>query len=173
MRDENTVFAEYRGAEGPAREALERELVSLLFRHALALTYLRLGRSHPHFANLIVWRALQNAHRYEGRNGAKFSTWFHQLARNMCETKWRERYRRPKEVELGSVPPPSAEPVRVDARMELERLAEDLEPHDRELLARKLEGATPEEISRDLGETANVVNVRWHRLKRKLKEKLK
>ena len=80
--EEDVVFAQYQGATGPERFALELELVRLLQKHAHAVCYQVLRDHRPDLVNTAIYQALKHAKNFRG--DSKFSTWFHTIILRRC-----------------------------------------------------------------------------------------
>jgi RNA polymerase sigma factor (sigma-70 family) len=169
--DENEVYAAYREATGDDKERLETQLIQLLRKHAHALVYLKLHEHREDLVNYAVWLAIRDHESYEGRNGARFSTWFHHVVIRVCQMSLRSKERQ-REVSLEDVPEPSTPGAdTADRQIELGRLFEEhLSAEEKELVRLRLAGADSQEIADQLGVAPSTVRVRFARLRDRLAE---
>jgi RNA polymerase sigma factor (sigma-70 family) len=169
MPGENEVYAAYRDATGDEKEQLEAELIRLLRKHAHALVYLKLKEHREDLVNYAVWLAIKDHLSFESRNDAKFSTWFHHVVTNVCNTALRVKQRQ-REVALDDVSEPSVDgTAAVHQQLELERLMDDhLSDEEKTLVRLRLSGADSQEIARELGVAPSTVRVRFGRLRDRL-----
>jgi RNA polymerase sigma factor (sigma-70 family) len=169
--NENEVFIAYRDATGEEKNRLETELIHLLRRHAKALVYLKLKTHREDLVNYAVWLAIRDHKDFEGRNGAKFSTWFYHIVMNVCNTALRGKQRQ-REVPFDDILEPSVDTIHaMDSQMELDRLFGDhLSEEENALVRLRLAGADSEEIADALGVAPATVRVKFLRLKERLTE---
>lgn len=166
---ENEVFAAYREATGDEKTRLETDLIYLLRKHAKALVYLKLKEHREDLVNYAVWLAIRDQDAFEGRNNAKFSTWFHHVVTNVCNSALRGKQRR-REVALDDILEPAADTIEVtENQMELERLfGAHLSDEENELVRLRLAGADSEEIAAVLDVAPATVRTKFRRLKERL-----
>lgn len=167
--DENQVYAAYRDATGDEKERLEIELIHLLRKHAHALVYLKLKEHREDLVNYAVWLAIRDHLSFESRNDAKFSTWFHHVVTNVCNTVLRVKQRL-REVALDDVSEPSIDGTSsIHQQIELDRLVDDhLSDEEKTLVRLRLSGADSQEIAKELGVAPSTVRVRFGRLRERL-----
>lgn len=112
--------------------------------------------------NWGVFMALKHADKFRG--DAKFSTWFHQIIKNLCMNTIRRRAVRkevPLEVDVGYVP--AASPAFL-----LSVLKKGLQKEEQDLLEFRAAGLGFEEIADKLGISVVYARRKWSRLRRKL-----
>ena len=168
--DENQVFKEWRSSTGQRKEDLEQQLVKLLMKHAHAICWNRIPdllNDHGWICNEAVFRALKHSASFKGMS--KFSTWFHRIVFNICNNALKAKQKKGEEVELtdaiensrGS----SGGPVDKILWNQVKRMGSK---EDRQILRLLSEGWTKGEIGEKLGISANLVQVRWYRLRERL-----
>ena len=162
MRHENEIFADYQEKKTPE---LEEELAKALRAHGCAVVWELLHETNMDIVNWGIFMALKNADKFRGE--ALFSTWFHQIIKNMCLNTIKGRTRR-REVQLDT--DVSYVPVEPSAFL-LSHLTRGLKPMERQLLELKVSGANFKEIARQLGITVKYAKNKWTRLRHKLEEK--
>lgn len=166
--DVNIAYEAWNKASTTERDALLPDLIRVLEKYAKAICWRRLP-DHPNelgaLANGIVWRAIKNFPSYKGE--AKFSTWFYALAQNECN-RWLRKHKSREETELDADIPSS--PAAVDARLDLQRMLSSLEGDDHRLFKMMMDGEdSMEAIGQVLGISAHAAEMRWSRLKEKLR----
>src|SRR5579884_1120983 len=144
-RTENEVFEEWRKAAGQEREELLRELVRLLQKHAYAICWTKLGDRRPDIVNHAVFKAVSKAAGFKGES--KFSTWFHEIVVNLCNSALRQKQQRgiehaPEDVEGELCVDPD-----MDSGIELERMLKDVSEEDRRFVDMKINGLNETEIA--------------------------
>jgi len=115
---------------------------------------------------LTAWKSL---HTYKAK--APFENWLTRVCLNCCYERLRKR--KVKEQTLGPGLEPAARVAAPEAALEVERLLQTLQPHDRFiLLLLDGEGWSVAEIADRLGWTNVNVKVRAHRARKKLRQLL-
>lgn len=171
MPNENEVFTAYRAATGEDKARLERELIHLLRKHAKALVYLKFKSHREDLVNYAVWLAIRDQDAFEGRNGAKFSTWFHHVVTNVCSSALRGQQRR-REIALDDIAEPWEDTIETaESQIELARLFDaHLSDEENELVRLRLAGADSDEIAKVLDVAPATVRTKFRRLKERLTE---
>src|SRR5215469_7169498 len=103
-RNENEVFAAWRGADEDDRARILPALVKLLQRHASAVIWNRLGVQKPELVNEAVWKVIEYGDSFRG--DAQFSTWFHEVVNNLCNHELRRIIKARQEVPLDNIEEP-------------------------------------------------------------------
>lgn len=145
---------------------LEEELISLLRKHAYAVSWLLLRERNHDIVQTGVFQALRFAHTFKGES--KFSTWFHRIVENLCLT---EITRRKREVPLEAAPEPSVTPS-LEKKIALSELTSELNSLDQQIVQMKREGRKEVEIAAELGMSRKAICSRWLRLKEKMLARL-
>lgn len=169
------LFQLYRSATGADRELLQDQLIRSLQKHASSVCYLRLKESRPEISNAAIQKALINSRTFEGRNNAKFSSWFQQIVENLIRNEFRKKSA-DREVflddlsvdELNSVTLVEQSP---NAKIMVGQLMELATIEQRELMRLKLEGLTLKEIAEVKKIPCTTVEKRWEQLRRVLRRK--
>jgi len=163
---EDLVFSDWIKAEGAEREKLERQLVTLISRHARAVCYQRLSEVPSEVVNLAVFLALKNAKSFRGE--AKFSTWFQTIVTNLCNRRLLKQMRL-KETPLEDLEHELSKSAdSVDKRLELEKMSSRLTEYEQKIFWWKYEGHTEEEIAKLLGTSRVQISAKWLLIRRKL-----
>lgn len=172
MRDENQVYEELQVAESPEqREALERELISLLRGHAFAVCWGKLGQWRPDIVNYAVGKAMTHLDGFRG--DSKLSTWFHTIVLNLCNSTLRVKR---KHSQVRSVEEVSEEELGVsvdlDRGLEVQEILATLNVQELALVAALAEGLSGEALAQRLGVPRKTARTRLWRLRRKLKKQV-
>src|SRR5581483_5116600 len=93
-QEEDQLFEKWRQSSGEQKELLLNELVKLLQRHAYAICWLKLGERRPDIVNQAIWQAIKAADGFKGESS--FSTWFHAIVKNLCNSSLRHKQRHSK-----------------------------------------------------------------------------
>lgn len=165
---ENELFSQWQGTSDPAlKDALQVDLINALRGHARAVAYGLWGIAPEEVIERIIWEALRNIHKFEGRS--KFSTWFHVFAKRQCVRAGMNRRRDEKrELVLTDEHTSHSEARQLEARMLVEKILGSLEGDSRAILQLRLEGLNWEETAERLGLTSEVARQRWSRLKQEI-----
>lgn len=173
--NENTLYSLYRTApSGSEKDQLEAELIHLLTYHALAIIWQVLKEPNRRdLANWCAWLAIRDHEKFEGRDGASFTTYYHHIVVNACRSELRSKIRlRTREgTHIESVPEPFYDPTQtMNDEMEIEGLVDELPSHERELVRLHLAGHNGDEIGKRLGISEGAVRLRLMRLRERLRD---
>src|SRR5215469_13986594 len=124
-RNENEVFAAWRGADEDDRARILPVLVKLLQRHASAVIWNRFGVQKPELVNEAVWAVIEQGDSFRGE--AQFSTWFHEIVNKRCTDELRRIYKAKREVSLENVEEPATQETdKVTGEIDTERFLKSL-----------------------------------------------
>lgn len=168
VSDVNPAFAAWKLSTGREKEWALTVLIERLERFATAICWRRLPDHKSDFeplVNDIVWRAINHADGFEGE--ANFSTWYYRIIINECN-RFLRKYKTRLEVSLEDAIP--IQEPKLDARIDLIALLDRLEPQDHLLLRLIAEGQDFAIIGKIMGISRNTAIVRWHRLRRRLRD---
>lgn len=167
----NKVFGAYRSERDVEKKrVLELQLLNLLEHHAHAVCWETLHQRRPDIVNEALFRAFQAMESFRGES--LFSTWFHRIVINCCNT---YATREAKEAErVMGIEDMAHEPISPDARASesLAYVLQVIRNEEREFYVKKMNGATDEELAEYYGLSPAGVRVRWHRIRKKLRELL-
>lgn len=168
--DENELFERWKLSPPESRSQVEAELIKHLRYHAGAVCAIKLGRAEPWIANLAVYEALRQMHKFQGRS--KFSTWFEAIVRNMCNRALAEKItQREREVPLEDV----ADTAYIEpdtSAVELRQIYGKLNATEREFVEMKFRGLSDMEIAERLGLPPPRVRIEWFRIRRRILRRL-
>lgn len=167
-------------ASPPATPSLASGLVEayLIASRAHLLTYVESRVNDPQLAEDVVQESLLKALRAapDLRDEEKLVPWFRRIVHNAIADAYRERERRGALVErlrLDGTPPATASAAEEALCLCFRALLPTLKDEYRVLIeALELEGRDPDAVARELGITRNNLNVRRHRARRQLRERI-
>jgi RNA polymerase sigma factor (sigma-70 family) len=181
--EENLVHAKYISTTDSAEKAaLEEKLIALLKKHCLAVCSQRLQESRMDLTNQALADIIRYLPTFEGRNGAKFSTWVHHIIKTICSREITKKIKDrtywlqfdgvvPKDGEGELYVPASPEEKKVHARILVDKIREGLSKEELIIFDMFLERKTAGEIAVVAGGDENTVRCRWFRLKEKLQKR--
>ena len=177
--EENILHAEYLNATDPEeKEKLLHKLIKLLTKHALSVYSQLFHETRSDLANKAVHDTIRYLARYEGRNGAKFSTWAHKIIQNVgrkeitkkiVDRKYWNQFDEKIPGEDGEFFLPSEpEEEKAHDRIFLDKIRESLNGEEQTLFDMVLEGRSAAEMAQVLGGTESSVRGKKLRLQEKL-----
>lgn len=176
-RESDRLYDQYRQLKGTPEEWRgANELYAALSTYASKVVYIHLGRVDDDLAAEIVSRAFIREPHFKG--DSKFSTWFFQIARNVCVDHIRRETRR-REVPLWDgipVPAPDDDNELFEAvadalaKTRIAQLLELLTPAQRALAELRLSGLSHNDIAKMEGVEPDVIRCRWKRLIKRLRK---
>lgn len=167
LMTEDEIFPLWRDATGEARDALTREFVKLLERHANAIVFLTLGKHFKEPVNEAIHRVLTRSDNFRG--DSRFSTWFHSIVKRAC-LDYVRRERKGTLTEELEEEFPSGEDLEtaVIEKVDLERAVGKLSPREQQLVRLRRRGYTNAEVAEQLGTTVSNVEFWWGKIWEKL-----
>ena len=178
QRTDEELLRSFLGGDENAFEMLVRRYEAPLRR--LAYGFLRDAAFSEDVAQDAFLRAYRKASSFHfGEAGGSFKRWLYRIAVNRAQDELRRRRRRP-EADLAAAPEPGTAPDGVEhAAAARERgaqvaraLAEIRPEHRQALVLKDVEGMTYAEIAKLLGWPLGTVQVRVHRARLELRDRL-
>jgi RNA polymerase sigma factor (sigma-70 family) len=171
-RDENLVYGEWREAGVQERPALEEELVKLLRRHAFALCWRFLRENRPDIVNYAVYKALKNMGGLSTGEGKVFSTWFHRIVQNECNSWLRKKKQHSGEQSLDENSDifEAKTHKAIEAKLMADSAIAVLEPADQTLVRMVMRGDNYADIGKVFNRDHLWVAKRWERLLKRLRK---
>ncbi len=179
---ENILYAKYVQATDPIeKKDLLNELAKCLIKHALAVSNTKkLYELQMEIANWCAFEVIRDMHQFEGRNGAKFSTWAHPIIENGCYRAMRKIIRdRPfwnpipeeDDEDKGgeSYVRRKSEEENVQNKLFVEEIRKGLAEEDRILYQMMYEERSAAEIAERFGITDSAARGKKFRLREKIK----
>jgi RNA polymerase sigma-70 factor (ECF subfamily) len=169
---ENEVFEKWRLSTGLEREQLLKELVPLLQSHAYSVCWQKAPDHRDEFEGVInesIFRAITKAKDFRG--DSKFGSWFHRIVINECNRLLKRKQDNPEES-LEALTEELGKETNPEKAILLRELVEGLGEEDKGLLELELGGYSAAEIGIKLGISEGAAEVRWSRLKEKIRGRL-
>lgn len=168
----NALYREWKVASED-KDRLLTDLVKLLDNLGRRICWTKIPDLEKEFGQIVydaIWRAIKNEKDFEGKS--EFSTWFYKIVVNECNRALGE-IKRVREHSLESLDDNERTPGSDNlAALFFRGMQRKLSEPDRVLLARKATGLTSKEISGELGISPAAVDMRWKRLKERLRSSL-
>ena len=183
---ENIVHAKYVQATDPIeKEALLNELLKLLEKHTIAVCCKKSRDKRMDLVNEALMAIYRYLHTFEHRDGAKFSTWAHQIIERVCGRGMRKTIEdRPRWQQFVEgviptnddgelfIPSDPREEEKVHMKIMLDKMDESLtDENECKLFEMARDGASGKEIADAFGITENAARGRKMRLEKKLNKR--
>ncbi len=167
----DSLYAAFVAADEQTKEATKETLLLAMYNDCWPIMRSILGTVHPDLVADAVSKAALSLDKFRGE--ARFSSWFYKIVESFCKTRIRQKIRRNETsldemIELDQEPVGEDRHLRDEARLDLNRIMQDLAPIDQQILQLRSEGRTMKDVAGVVGLSTRGVNSRWRRLKERL-----